>query len=144
MGMMLRTHLAVGIAVVLYFLPFIEHKLVFVPVALIASILPDIDSGFSNIGKHKIFRPVQWLSNHRGILHTYTFCIGISVLLAFFYPIVALPFFLGYSFHLYLDMFTPQGIKPFWPLKVKSSGHVTTGGKVDATIFYIFVVLDLV
>lgn len=141
--MLKRTHLAIGIAVTLYFVPFVNNKFVFVPVVLIASLLPDIDSGFSTIGKHKVFRPLQWVAKHRGIFHTYTLCIAATMAFALFYPVVALPFFMGYSSHLFADMFTPQGIKPFWPLKKKSTGHVTTGGKVESTLFYIFVAFDL-
>src|SRR3989338_4124869 len=137
--MLLRTHLAVGIAVALYFLPFIEHKLIFFPVVLISSLLPDIDTGFSTIGRSRLFRPLQWFVKHRGIIHTYTVCIIISIVLAMFYPVYALPFFLGYSFHLYLDMFTPEGIRPFWPLKKRVEGNVKTGGTIDATIFYLFI-----
>jgi len=78
----------------------------------------------------------------RGLIHTYTFCMGISIVLAFFYPVLALPFFLGYSFHLTLDAFSTEGIVPFWPLTKKTSGKVRTGGSVDAAIFYILLLVD--
>lgn len=135
--MLLRTHVAVGLAVAFYFLPHVVNKLYFIPVVLIASTLPDIDTGYSSIGRKKIFRPVQLMTKHRGIFHTYTLCIAVSILFAFFYPVIALPFFLGYSFHLILDTFTPQGITPFWPLKIRVSGNVKTGGTIDTAIFYI-------
>ncbi len=135
--MLLRTHTAVGLVAALYFLPHVVNKVIFVPIVLLASALPDIDTGYSNIGKHKIFRPVQMFSSHRGIFHTYTMCIAISVLLALFYPIFALPFFLGYSFHLILDSFTPKGIRPFWPFRVRVEGRIKTGGPIDTTIFYV-------
>src|SRR3989344_8027685 len=124
--MLLRTHIAIGLAVALFFLPHVNNKWIFFPIVLLSSILPDADSRFSTLGRKKVFRPLQMVSRHRGILHTYTFCIFISVLLAFYYPALALPFFLGYSFHLYADLFTPEGIMPFWPLKKRVTGHVTT------------------
>lgn len=135
--------MAVGLAIALYFLPFANHKLLFIPVILISSLLPDIDSAFSVIGRKKIFRPVQMVLTHRGPLHSYTVCILISLLFAFLYPIFALPFFLGYSFHLFLDSFTINGIKPFWPLKYQSSGVVKTGGIIDTWIFLIFIIIDI-
>lgn len=141
--MLKKTHLAVGLAVGLYFLPFVTDKVLFIPVILIASLLPDIDSGFSQLGRKKIFKPIQWTVSHRGIIHSYTLCIALSLVLAFFYPVLALPFFLGYSFHLLLDSFTVNGIKPFWPLKFKSSGKIRSGGRVESGIFITFVVLGI-
>jgi inner membrane protein len=79
-----------------------------------------------------------------GILHSYTLCIAIALALAFFYPILAFPFFLGYSSHLFLDAFTPDGIKPFWPfIKKKSTGKIDTGGKVDLAIFTVMIFVNI-
>ena len=139
---MLRTHLAIAGAIILNFLPKVEYKLVFVPIVILASILPDIDLGASKIGKFPLFRPIQFFFGHRGFLHSYTFCIAIAVLLAFFFPIAALPFFFGYSFHILADSFTKEGIAPFWPLKVRSQGLLVTGGATEGVIFAIFVILD--
>ena len=140
--MIKRTHLAIGTAIFLYFLPFVRHKILFIPVVLISSLLPDIDSSFSQIGKKKIFRPVQAVFKHRGALHSYTVCIIISLVFAFFYPIIALPFFLGYSSHLLADSFTVMGIRPLWPLKYTSKGVVKTGSLVDRAIFFSFLIFD--
>jgi len=142
--MIWKTHVAIGLAVALYFAGKVTSPLLFVPVVLFASLFPDIDSGFSYLGRKPIFKPVQMVSSHRGIIHSYTMAIILSAALAFFYPILALPFFLGYSFHLFADSFTSQGIRPFWPLKAMSTGAVTVGGKIDKTLFYTFVFIDLV
>ena len=142
--MLKRTHLAIGLAAALYFLPYVTNKIWFVPIALIATMLPDIDSGFSWLGKKPIFKPVQMMTEHRGIFHTYTLCIIFTALLAFFYPVFALPFFVGYSFHLFTDSFTPQGIRPFWPFKKVSQGVIRSGGKTESTIFYVFLIIDLI
>ena len=133
--MLLRTHIAVGLAVAFYFLPHVVNKLYFLPVVLIASALPDIDTGYSSIGRKKIFRPIQLMTRHRGIFHTYTFCILVSLLFAFFYPVLALPFFLGYSLHIYLDSFTELGVAPFWPYRGRSMWKIKTGGKVEQSFF---------
>ena len=142
--MLKRTHLAIGLAVALYFLPLVNNQVLFFAVVMISSILPDVDSSVSSIGRRVIFRPLQAMVKHRGFLHSYTFCIGIAVVLAFFFPILALPFFLGYSFHLFADSFTPRGIKPFWPFKVESKGIVKTGGRLDRVVFYSFLVVNAV
>ncbi len=140
--MLSKTHLALGIGVALYFLPHVKNELVFIPIVLIATLLPDIDSAFSLLGRSKFSRPVQWMTKHRGVLHTYTVCIVLSILFAFHSPLIALPFFLGYSFHLVLDSFTPQGIQPFWPLKYRSAGRIQTGGRVESAIYAVFVIVD--
>ena len=49
--MIMRTHLAIAIGLILYFLPHVSYRLVFVPVLLFASLIPDIDSAFSVLGK---------------------------------------------------------------------------------------------
>ncbi len=140
--MLKKTHLAIGLAVALYFLPYVKNKFIFIPVVLIASLLPDIDSAFSGFGRHKVVRPIQFFVKHRGLIHSYTICIILSLILAFYFPIFALPFFLGYSFHLLTDSFTVNGIRPFWPFRAVSSGKVVTGGRIDNVIFVTFIILD--
>jgi len=140
--MMAKTHFAIGVAIALFFLPKVTHKWIFVPLVLLASILPDIDLGASKFGNFILFRPIQWFFGHRGFLHSYTFCILVSILLAFFWPIAALPFFFGYSFHLLADTFTKEGIEPFWPVKVRSTGLISTGGASEGIVFSVFVILD--
>ncbi|HEA46398.1 MAG TPA: metal-dependent hydrolase [Candidatus Pacearchaeota archaeon] len=142
--MLWKTHFAIGLAVAIYFSSYVPNPVIFIPVVLIASLLPDVDSGFSFLGRKPVFRPLQWTTNHRGVIHSYTLGILVSFLIALFYPILALPFFIGYSFHLIADSFTVQGIKPFWPLKFVSKGPVKSGGHVDKTVFYVFVVIDVV
>lgn len=139
-----KTHVAIGLAVGLHFAARVGNPWVFIPVVLIGSLFPDIDSAFSKVGKNPAFAPVQAVSSHRGIIHSYTLAILLSFALAFFYPIIGLPFFLGYSFHLFADSFTQQGIRPFWPLKGSSKGVIVTGGVVDKTIFYTFVIIDVI
>lgn len=142
--MLRRTHLAIGIGIALYFLPHVTNKLLFIPIVLIASLMPDIDSVSSYVGNPKLFRPIQMIVNHRGIFHSYTFAIAITLLLAFFYPVSALPFFLGYSFHLLADSFTVQGIRPFPPFKAESKGLIRTGSKVEQGILLVFILIDIV
>ena len=71
--MLVRTHLAIGIFGILLLLPFVEGKLIFIIVTLIATLLPDIDSAYSTLGQKKMFMFLQFFVKHRGILHSFTF-----------------------------------------------------------------------
>jgi len=141
--MLKRTHLSISMASLLYFAPYMAHQIIFSGILLAATMIPDIDHGFSSLGRRKIFRPVQWMTVHRGFLHSYTCCILMSVIVMLFWPIAALPFFLGYSFHLFADSFTQDGIQPFWPHKKKSSGPIRAGGFTEKIVFIVFIGLDI-
>ena len=140
--MLKRTHLAIGLAFALLFLPHVKYKLVFFPVVLICSLVPDIDSPGSQYGRYWFFRPLQFFSKHRGVFHSFSFCILASIAFAFIFPILALPFFLGYSSHLVSDSFTQEGIMPFWPWKRTSSGIVRTGGHSEKIVFLVFLAIN--
>lgn len=141
--MMGKTHLAIGIFLVLIFLTGMSNKIVFVTVALIASIIPDIDSAYSTVGKYKILRIFQFFVKHRGMIHSLTFCIIVSVLFSFFIPIIAFPFFLGYSSHLLADSLTPEGIMPFWPSKKTINGWIMTNSYIESIVFFVFIFLSV-
>lgn len=141
--MLWKTHLAIALAAALYFSSHVNDPTLFVGVVLISNFFPEIDSGFSHMRKKGALKSLQTTQNRR-ILHTYTACIILSLAIALLYPVLALPFFVGYSFHLFADSFTTQGIRPFWPIKTVSKGMVSTGGKIDNTIFYTFVIIDII
>lgn len=142
--MILRTHLAIGGAVCLFFLPHVDNKLIFISVLLIASAIPDIDTGFSTIGSKGIFRILQFFVRHRGVVHSFTTALVLSCLFALYLPMLALPFFLGYSFHLLADSFTVDGVKLFWPFGPESKGKIKTGGRIEDGIFLAFLLVDVV
>ena len=141
--MLAKTTLAVTLFFVLLFISSINNKIIFVLVVLISSFIPDLDSKYSTLGRKKTFRILQFFTKHRGIIHSFTFVFLITFLFVLFFPILALPFFLGYSVHLFLDSFTIHGITPFYPFKMKYKGKITTGGKVEISIFAVFVILDV-
>ncbi len=141
--MLIRTHFAITALFVLIFFSAVQNKIVFVIVAFIATLLPDVDSELSSIGRRKIFRPIQFLFGHRGFLHSFTFVFLVAIFFVLFIPVVAFPFFLGYSLHLFADSFTVQGIRPFHPLKKTYAGKLTTGGKIDMTLFISILIIDL-
>ena len=141
---MFKTHLAFGALLGLAFLPHVNNKWIFIPIVLFCSLLPDIDSMHSYLGKNLIFRPLQWFVKHRDFLHSFTFAIIIALIFAFYFPIIALPFFLGYSGHLFMDAITKEGIRPFWPLKEKIEWRIKTGGRTEEVLFYSFLLIGLI
>ena len=141
--MLIRTHLAIAVFAMLLFVQHVNNKLVFVFVALIATMLPDIDCAFSTLGKSKGWRFLQFFIDHRGPIHSLTFCLVISVIFAFFLPTLAFGFFLGYSVHLFADSFTKEGIMPFWPYLGKSAWRLKTGGVLESGVFLFFHLVDV-
>ncbi|MSS74580.1 metal-dependent hydrolase [Candidatus Pacearchaeota archaeon] len=141
--MLTKTHLAIGCFFMVSFLPKVNHKVSYILLFFIATLLPNIDSLLS--GSKSIFlAPLKLFFKKRGFLHSFTFCFAITGLLVWFWPIVALPFFLGYGIHLIVDSWTVEGIVPFWPIRSISKGRVRTGGSLEHTLFYIFVIVDVV
>lgn len=141
--MMLKTHLVISIFFVLLLIPFVEYKWAFVVVAIIATYLPDIDSRYSRIGHRKIARILQWFTKHRGLFHSFSFLLIVTFFLAFFVPVIALGFFLGYGLHLFADSFTVEGIRPFYPSKNKSKGNLKTGSRMEIALFVVFLIADI-
>ncbi len=143
--MLIYTHLITTIFFILLFIEdvAIENKLVFVLVALVATYIPDLDSRFSSIGQRKIFRPLQWFVKHRGILHSFSFLLIISMALYYFYPTVLFPFILGYGLHLFSDGLTKQGIILFYPFSWRVKGIIKTGGIIETTLFVLLLLGSL-
>lgn len=142
--MLFKTHVALTLFSILFLIDHVQYKFAFVVVALVAGVLPDIDSGFSTLGKHGLFRPLQLLTRHRGIIHSFTFCVLVAAVLTAYFPIYALPFFLGYSLHLFADCFTVEGIRPFWPFKLESKGPLRVGSSLEELLFIGFCIVDVV
>jgi len=141
--MLIRTHLAFIVLALILFASHVNNQILFIFVALIATMLPDVDTAFSTIGHHRIFGLLRFFVKHRGVTHSFSFCVLISVLFAIFWPVVALPFFLGYGLHLFVDSFTQEGIIPFWPYQKKSVWRLRTGGFIESTLFLFLVLLDI-
>ena len=141
--MLIRTHLALSVLAIFLFLPHVSSKFLFIIVCLVATFIPDIDSGFSTLGKRGVFRVLQVFTKHRGFIHSFTFCLLISLILAVFWPVASLGFFLGYGLHLFSDSFTREGITPFWPYNKTSSWRLKTGGRIETSIFVFLLLADL-
>jgi len=141
--MLLKTHLSITLFFVLLLFPIVEHEIVFVVVAILATYLPDVDSRYSTLGRKRINRVLQFFTKHRGIIHSFTFLIGCTFLLVLFFPIISLGFFLGYGLHLLADSFTRDGIRPFYPLKKGIRGSLRTGGSIEIGVLIGFLIADV-
>lgn len=88
------------------------------------------------------------LTKHRGLIHSFIglflFSLPILIILSFFkLHLVAIFFMAGYFFHLFLDAYTPYGVKwlPFFP---RSKGPIHTGSlfeKILAITIWILVII---
>lgn len=141
--MLLRTHTAFSIFLIIIFIQNVQSKLAFSIMVIVATIIPDIDSSSSSYGRHMIFKPIQYFSRHRGVFHSLTCATIFSLLIAVFWPVLSLGFFIGYSGHLFLDSFTKDGIRPFWPLKADTSGPINSGGRIEESFFLLMIFVDI-
>lgn len=142
------THLGAGavcgIAIATYAALPPEQAIVATSCAMVASVLPDVDSATSIIGR--VFLPVSWLTNqlfgHRTVFHAllpWSLIQGIAWLAMPQYPWYLLALGAGVLSHLILDIFNPTGIPLLWPIKVKFSlGLCRSGGMIDKLLGRIF------
>jgi len=141
--MLTRTHLAISIFFILLFFPFFENKFVFCGVMFVSTLLPDIDSSRSKLGKNFLLRPLQFFFGHRGILHSFTFALMVSMLIFFFSQEASIAFFFGYGLHLLVDSLTVRGITPLYPISKKWKGVIKTGGWSEVIIFVILILVNI-
>jgi len=128
-----KVHIILGFFVALYFLPASNHKLVFFPIVLLASLIPDLDAVLAPKRDYRIFRPLK-NQTYKDFMHSYTICVVLALIIAFFLPVVSLPFFIGYSSHLFFDSLTVFGIVPFWPFRSRVSGFILPGSRTEKII----------
>jgi inner membrane protein len=140
--MKFHTHLSFGLfigLVLLFFFNFTPSYL-FLIFILIGSLIPDIDATKSFLGKriYPLSLFLKIIFSHRGFFHSFTFVILLTLLTLMLSPeSVLLGFFIGIQSHIILDSFTPKGILPFWPLRLRINGNIKTGS-VKEYIFLIF------
>lgn len=142
--MLIRTHLAAAFFVGVFLMKYFENNFLFLGIILIATFLPDIDSRFSKLGKRKIFRPLQFLFGHRKIFHSLLFLGLVLIPVYFISGDIFYGFAFGYGLHLFIDCFSVQGTRPFYPFEFKISGFVKTGSFFETIIFYGFLFWDLI
>jgi len=140
--MLTRTHLAFSFFIYLLVFNFIQEKLLFFIFLMFATIIVDIDSKKSMVGKFILLRPLQMFFSHRGVLHTLFACFIFSFLIYLFNTNAALGFLVGYLSHLFLDFLT-SGAELLWPLKIKIGLGIKTGGLIEEIFFVGLFLLDL-
>lgn len=133
-----------GIFMALLLFPISKNHIVFVSVLIIASLFPDVDSPTSKIGRNGFSKTFSAFFKHRGVVHSIFFMALIYFFLLGIWRIAALPFLIGYSTHLFLDLLTPRGLRLFWPFKFRIKGFVKSGGLFEIFIFVILLVLNCV
>ena len=111
------------------------EKFIFSIFIITTSLLPDIDSPTSTLGRKHRF--IANITTHRGIFHSVWVPL-VAVIMAFIYPLLRGPLmgiFIGYTAHLFADMLTVEGIKPLYPLsKEKIQGPLKTGSILETLI----------
>jgi membrane-bound metal-dependent hydrolase YbcI (DUF457 family) len=142
--MMQKTHLAIAFCLIILAMPYFENKVTFFLVALFFSIIPDIDTANSRIGRSMFLRIFQFFTKHRGLLHSLTFAVFITAVFYMFIPNLAIPVLFGYSIHLILDTLTIEGTKPFWPFDIRIKGFIKTNSFLEQLSFFAFCFIDVV
>lgn len=147
--MMFRTHRAfiILLCLIVFFNPyglfnglgmfssiFSNGFLWFLIVAMLASMVPDIDNPSSKLGKNvKIF---GYVFLHRGFFHSLPALVLFTFIVWKLVPICAFAFFLGYISHLMLDNMNYQGIYWLYPLKYRIKGFTRSNGLFEKFLFY--------
>lgn len=135
-----------ALAVFLLLFRYLEmNRFVFLVFLLIGTLLVDIDTRKSKIGGRWWLRPLQWCVSHRGVFHTLVFGLVLSFVIYYFIPVGGMGFALGWFLHLFLDMFTPSGVKLFWPLSRRriSLRLVRSGGWLEDVLFVLLLLVDV-
>lgn len=138
--MLFYTHLLAGLFSSLLFLDYADNKLVFIVAIIFFSILADIDSSNSKVGKYWFSKVLTAFSSHRGIFHSLFFVAFFYLVFRVYLPILALPFLIGYLSHLILDTMTVRGLRLLYPLKFRFRGFVKTG-KFFEVIFFVVLLI---
>lgn len=144
--MMFITHISFAIFTGLMAVKFSSlpvSKYFFLLAMVLGSLLPDLDSATSFIGKK--FKLVSLFFKHRGMMHSIVFMTGFSIIFFLitkdFYYFLA--FAAGYLSHLLLDSLTPSGVAFFWPSKVRTRGTFKTTGLVDIILLVVLIFLNI-
>lgn len=130
-----RTHMAFGFLAGLLFYSILGQQWwVFIPIATIASLLPDIDHENSKINRMiPITRWLPKLFKHRGFFHS----IFPPLLLFIIFhqanlDIIGIPLTIGYLSHLFSDCLTLMGLNLLHPIStLRIQGFIRTDGIME-------------
>ena len=118
--MLARSHLLFSVLLLVVFWKFrvVDNFVIFSIFVLFFTLLPDIDTYKSYLGKRIWFISFffKLIFGHRGVFH------AVYIPLLFFFGFTFLGFYeiglgglVGYCSHLLLDAMTESGIRPFYP-----------------------------
>lgn len=96
-----RTHMAIGVAVALPVIKYLDLPYVYMAGAIVGSVAPDWD----------LYLGIK----HRTITHSLLFLLISSVLVGVFNIDMAILWFIAYALHLIADSFTKMGVPFFYP-----------------------------
>jgi inner membrane protein len=110
---------------------------------LLATVFVDVDIKNSRFGNHWFFRPLQFLTKHRGVLHSLIAGLFLSLIIGSVSLWAGFGFFIGYISHLFLDCLTKSGVRLFWPLKFKVKGFVRSGDIAEQVVLVLLLLGDI-
>ena len=103
------THVLIGLSI--YSL-FFEFDIIIVMFIVLGSLLPDIDTPYSKLGKHNAVASVM---KHRGRMHTIMGLLSFSFLAYVISTKAMYGLMFGYILHMFADTLTPMGIMWLFP-----------------------------
>ena len=139
--MLFRTHIVFSLLVYFLLSYILDMPFWVMGFVLLATVFVDIDIKNSKFGNHWYFRPLQWVTKHRGVLHSLVFGLVLSLVIGGVNLWAGFGFFVGYVSHLFLDCFTKSGIRLFWPLKFRIKGFVKSGSWMEDMIFVLLILI---
>lgn len=136
-----KTHVVFSVLVSLFVLDYVKaNPYIFISVAFIAAMVPDIDTRKSFLGSIVVLPGL--LLKHRGILHSVVFAIFLLVLAPFINSVYYLAFVVGYASHIFLDLLNKEGVEVFYPVSKKMShGFIKSGGIIEKAMLFGIVAL---
>jgi inner membrane protein len=141
--MLFRTHITFGILIFLLLFSYFHNSFLTLVGIILGTVILDIDSRKSKIGKKWYFRPIQWFTSHRKFFHSLLFIILLTIILAILSTNIAIGFLIGSSSHLFLDALTKRGITPLHPFtKRKIKGPIRTNSIPEDIIFVLLLLVN--
>ncbi len=133
--MLFKTHIMFSLTVYFVLNYFLNMPVWILFFILLATAFVDIDIKNSRAGNHWYLRPLQWMTKHRGVLHSLVAGLVLSLVVGMFSLWAGFGFFVGYISHLFLDCLTKSGVRLFWPFGWRIKGFVKAGGVAEDIIF---------